>query len=410
MVLLASVQLYETRVVMSEEILHTGVLIIGGGPAGLGVAAALKRAGVIDMTVIDAREVGAAFRNWPRQMSLLTPSFHSNSFGLTDLNAIDPETSPADFLRTQHPEGRHYADYLQAVAAHHQLPLRTGIRVSALRKEEGQFIADTDKGTIVADYVVWAAGQFFSPRRDAFPGAHHALHSSQVEDWNTLEGDQFTVIGGYESGVDAALNLVALGKSVRLLSRGEPWASDHPDPSRSLSPRTLDRLRELLRTSDKAKNLDLVKNTDVRHIEECEGWWTLRDQDDIPSVSKTRPILANGFHSGLGPVERLFDYDKNGLPVFSEEADESTLVPGLFYSGPALVHRNALFCFIYKFRARFGVIALEIATRLGKSEVDEKLMPYLKAGFMNTDLDCCTNCECAIDPTDSAPGPESFAS
>ena len=114
MVLLESVHLHEPCVVMSEEILHTGVLIIGAGPAGLGVAAALKRAGVIDMTGIDAREVGAAFRNWPRQMSLLTPSFHSNSFGLTDLNAIDPETSPADFLRTQHPEGRHYADYLQA--------------------------------------------------------------------------------------------------------------------------------------------------------------------------------------------------------------------------------------------------------------------------------------------------------
>jgi len=394
---------------MSKEILHTGVLIVGAGPAGLGVAAALKRAGVVDMLVIDAREIGAAFRNWPRQMSLLTPSFYSNSFGLTDLNAIDPETSPADFLRTQHPEGRHYADYLQAVATHHQLPVRTGIKVTALRKEDDDFIAVTNQGEIVSRYVVWAAGQFFFPREDAFPGAHLALHSSKVEDWSTLDGDSFTVIGGYESGVDAALNLVSLGKSVRLLARGEPWSSDHPDPSRSLSPRTLDRLRVLLRTSDKAKNLELVKNTDIRKIEEAQGWWTLRDQDDIPSVSHTRPILANGFHSGLGPVEELFKHDENGLPVFSEEADESTLVPGLFYSGPALVHRRALFCFIYKFRARFGVLALEIATRLGKQGVDEKLMPYLKAGFMNSDLDCCTNCECAIDPTDSAPQPASFS-
>ena len=136
---------------MSKKMMQTGVLVVGAGPAGLGVAAALKRAGVNDMLVIDAREIGAAFRNWPRQMSLLTPSFHSNSFGLTDLNAIDPETSPADFLRTQHPEGRHYADYLQAVASHHQLPVRTGLTVNSLKKEESFFVAGTSDGEIRAD-------------------------------------------------------------------------------------------------------------------------------------------------------------------------------------------------------------------------------------------------------------------
>ena len=123
----------------------------------------------------------------------------------------------------------------------------------------------------------------------------------------------------------------------------------------------------------------------------------------------TRPILANGFHSGLGIVSELFEHNKHGNPIFTEEADESTLVSGLFYSGPALVHRNALFCFIYKFRARFGVIAAEIAHRLGKPDVDVKLIPYAKAGFMNTDLDCCTTCECAIDSDDSdTPEPASF--
>ena len=385
------------------------MLIVGAGPSGIGVATALKQAGVTDMQIIDAREIGASFLNWPRQMSLLTPSFHSNSFGLTDLNAIDPETSPADYLRTQHPKGDQYAKYLKAVATYHELPVRTGVRVSALEKEGDQFIATTNQGDFFADIVVWATGQFFSPRDQAFPGAELALHSSKVNDWKELEGDEFTVIGGYESGLDAALNLVDLGKTVCLHSRGEPWTSDDPDPSRSISPRTLDRLREILQSPEKSKKLELFKNSDICSIEESQGWWTLLDQDEIPSVSYTRPILANGFHSGLGLVESLFRHDENNLPVFSEEADESTSTPGLFYSGPALVHRNSLFCFIYKFRARFGVVAREIANRLGKPEVDDKLMSYLKAGFMNTDLDCCTNCECAIEPSNSAPEPKAFS-
>ena len=129
------------------------------------------------------------------------------------------------------------------------------------------------------------------------------------------------------------------------------------------------------------KNLNLFKDADIKKIEESQGWWTLYDQDDIPSVSRTRPILANGFHSGLGLVETLFDHDENNLPVFSEDADESTITSGLFYSGPALVHRNSLFCFIYKYRARFGLIAQEIANRFGKEDVEEKLKSYKKAGF-----------------------------
>ena len=219
-----------------------------------------------------------------------------------------------------------------------------------------------------------------------------------------------TIIGGYESGIDAALSLITLGKSVKLISRGEPWKSDHPDPSRSLSPRTLDRLRELLQTPEKAARLEFIRNADIRRIEPGEGFWTLRDHDGIPLATTPRPILANGFQSGLGPVAHLFSHDENKLPVFTEEADESTLTPGLFYSGPSLVHRNSLFCFIYKFRARFGVVAAEIAHRLGKPDIDEKILPYLKAGFMNTDLDCCTNCQCAIEPAPAnTPHPAAFS-
>ena len=396
---------------MNEEtkITQTRVLIVGAGPAGLGVSLALKQAGVTDQLVVDAREVGAAFKAWPKGMSLLTPSFFSNSFGLTDLNSIDPDTSPADFLHTQHPKGEGYAGYLEAIVSHFKLPVQTGVKILNVQELCSGFAVESSDGPIQADYIVWAAGQFFFPRSHDFPGAEYALHNSKVKDWAELEGDSFSIIGGYESGVDAALNLVNLGKNVRLISNGEPWASDHPDPSRSLSPRTLDRLRELLQDEEKAKLIAFVKNTTIKKIEEGDGFWTLRDQDDIPVASKTRPILANGFQSGLGLVEEFFERDEHNLPVFSEEADESTITPGLFYSGPSLVHRNALFCFIYKFRARFGVIAAEIANRLEVPDVEKNLENYAKAGFMNTDLDCCTSCECAVESAaPDTPEPSDF--
>lgn len=391
------------------SITQTSVLIVGAGPAGLGISLALKQAGIIDQLVVDARGVGAAFRAWPKTMSLLTPSFYSNAFGLTDLNSIDPDTSPADFLHTQHPKGGDYANYLEAIVEHFKLPVSTGIKILAVTKESEGFIVKSSQGLIHADYVVWAAGQFFDPRDRDFPGANHALHSSQVRDWSDLEGEEFTVIGGYESGVDAALNLINCDKSVRIISRGEPWASAHPDPSRALSPRTFDRLREVLRDPEKKLKLELMKDTTITSIEAGESFWTLRDQDDIPLITTTRPILANGFHSGLGVVGDHFEHDEYDNPIFTEEADESTLTEGLFYSGPSLVHRNALFCFIYKFRSRFGVIAAEIARRLELPDIEENLVSYSKAGFMNTDLDCCTSCECAIDPDDSdTPEPKSF--
>lgn len=387
----------------------TRILIVGAGPAGLGIASALKRAGVTDFLVIDAKEVGSSFLNWPEQMRFITPGFYSNPFALPDLNSIDPETSPTDFLRTEHLSGKQYAAYLRAVVDHHQLPIQTGVKVESLENQDGEFHAKTSQGVIKAEYVVWATGQFSTPRAEEFPGAELAIHNSKISDWRDLKGDEFTIIGGYESGIDAALNLAQLGKSVRLISRGEPWASDNPDPSRSLSPRTLDRLREILRSPEKAKLIEFIKNTDIERIEKNDSWWTLFDKDGFPHTTLTQPILANGFSGGLSQISSLFEKDEHGLPIFTEEADESTLTPNLFYAGPELVHRTSLFCFVYKFRARFGVVAREIATRCGEENVDGKLLAYQKSGFMNIDLDCCTECKCAIEPEDDAPEPAAFS-
>ena len=199
------------------------------------------------------------------------------------------------------------------------------------------------------------------------------------------------VIGGYESGIDAAFNLVGIGKRVIVLSSGEPWKMDHPDPSEILSPYTRDRL--ICTLKENPGKMVLRGNCKVLSVSKLSDRYIVETGDGEIFESEHRPIAATGFQSALTPVKDLFEWE-NSLPIFTEE-DESTLCPGIYYSGPSLVHNNSKFCFIYKFRARFGVIARSVAKRLGYPEPD--LEDDRRRGFLVDDLECCTNCECAVE-------------
>ena len=65
-----------------------------------------------------------------------------------------------------------------------------------------------------------------------------------------------------------------------------------------------------------------------------------------------------------------------------------TQVPGAFLVGPTVSHGKLSFCFIYKFRQRFGVVANAICRGLGRDttkavEVCRKMNMYLD------DFSCC---------------------
>lgn len=44
---------------------HHSVIIVGAGPAGIGIAMALRQCGIEDYLILDARAPGAAFTAWP---------------------------------------------------------------------------------------------------------------------------------------------------------------------------------------------------------------------------------------------------------------------------------------------------------------------------------------------------------
>jgi putative flavoprotein involved in K+ transport len=122
------------------------------------------------------------------------------------------------------------------------------------------------------------------------------------------------------------------------------------------------------------------RNADTsRHVVHTSGGDTF--------VSDGRPLLATGFDGSLGLVRDRFAFDDTGRVVVTEEADESTVVPGLYLAGPMLAHREASFCFVYEFRQRFAVVAAAIGARL---QLDTSPLKLLRDhDFYLDDLSCC---------------------
>ncbi|MEH0021922.1 MAG: NAD(P)/FAD-dependent oxidoreductase [Desulfobacter sp.] len=372
------------------------VIVVGAGAAGVGVGMALKRAGVKSMTLLEREAVGASFRRWPEEMRFITPSFPSNAFGIVDLNAVNPSTSPAFSLSEEHPAGRQYARYLDAMARWDDLPVRTGVDVRSVSCKNEGFSLETNDGTYTARFIVWAAGELQYPQKGGFTGAELCVHNSEVKSWRSWEGESIAVIGGYESGIDTAYHLSRAGKSVVVIDPNAPWKkSDESDPSLVLSPYTMARLRQMQKEDVKGQVRFIAEK--VRRVEEQNGQFIVRTEtQEVPADS--HPVLATGFQGSLTLIRDLLDWDaEEGFPVLTQSADESTQTPGLFVCGPMVRHRTenglAVLCFIYKFRMRFALIAAEIASRM---QLDaSSLSEYEDANMVLRDLAACCGSACS---------------
>ena len=73
----------------------------------------------------------------------------------------------------------------------------------------------------------------------------------EVRSWKEVEGDDFVVIGGYESGMDAAYNLASTGKRCSVLSSTPYWSFATDDPSTELAPYTVRIDRQTDRQTDR---------------------------------------------------------------------------------------------------------------------------------------------------------------
>ena len=109
------------------------------------------------------------------------------------------------------------------------------------------------------------------------------------------------------------------------------------------------------------------------------------------------PVLATGFEGSVAAVARnLFDLADEegsgclaGAPLLTSE-DESTKTPGVFLVGPSVVQGDLSFCFVYKFRQRFGIVADAICRGLGR-DTKAAVQGLRKDNMYMNDLSCCEN-------------------
>ncbi|MEM9895944.1 MAG: NAD(P)/FAD-dependent oxidoreductase [Bacteroidota bacterium] len=364
------------------------VIVVGAGAAGLGVSVLLKRMG-LDFVTVEKHEIGASFKKWPKETKFISPSFTGNFFKMADLNAITPDTSPALSLMTEHPNGDDYAAYLVGLTEHYVLPVRTGINVTSVGKKNGGFHLETSEGEYRCTFLIWAGGEYQYPKKNGFIGSELCTHYGTIDSFADLPGDEHVVIGAYESGFDAMANLVNEGKQVTLLDDSNYLEIVKSDSSYCLSPFTRDRIDSVKR------NFDYYPETKAISVEQDNGSYVIKTKNDKTFRTPQKPINCTGFASSLTLVNKLFLFSKDGYPLLSP-LDESIETKNLFLVGPQVKHDNALFCFIYKYRQRFAIVAEAIAKRkrVRRKVLEEILQEYKDFNFYLKDLSCCDG-ECA---------------
>jgi putative flavoprotein involved in K+ transport len=177
-------------------------VVIGGGQAGLSVGHHLTRGGR-PFLILDAnRRVGDAWRNRWDSLRLFTPARYDALAGL-------PFPAPANSFPTKD----QVADYLEAYASKFQLPVRTGVRVDRLWRDDGRFVVAAGDRRWEADNAVVAMSTFHLPRVPPFAGDLSPdvvqLHSAGYRNPSQLQEGGVLVVGAGNSGAEIALEVAS---------------------------------------------------------------------------------------------------------------------------------------------------------------------------------------------------------
>ena len=320
-------------------------IVIGGGQAGLSVGYHLAKRG-LPFLILDANpRVGDAWRSRWDSLRLFTPARYAGLPGMRF-------PAPGDSFPTKN----QVADYLEAYARQFHLPVRNGVKVERLWKEDNQFVMTAGDQRFEAENVVVAMANYQVPRIPAYAGQLNSdivqLHSHAYRNPSQLQKGGVLVVGVGNSGGDIGIEVARThptwisGKEsghipwpiesffsrfflVRLVRFfGHHILSLNTPIGRKMRPKMLHRATPLVRV----KPEDLT-NAGVEWVPRVVGV-----RNGLPLMADHRTldvkniIWCTGYENGFPWIDLpIFDESGTGDPV--HERGVVANVPGMYFVG-----------------------------------------------------------------------------
>lgn len=196
---------------MTTDIMSVDTLVVGAGQAGVAMSEHLSKLGIPHL-VLERSRIAERWRTC-RWDSLVAngPAWHDRFPGL-DFDDLDPD----EFAGKER-----IAAYFEAYAKKFEAPIRTGIDVTKVVRNDGRpgFKVETSQGSFQAARVVVATGPFQRPILPPIAPQDKALtqiHSEEYRNPDQLPAGAVLVVGAGSSGVQIADELHRAGRKVYL--------------------------------------------------------------------------------------------------------------------------------------------------------------------------------------------------
>lgn len=187
------------------------VVIVGGGPIGLELAAACGRRGLTAI-VLEAGQIGHTISWWAPGTRWFSSNERIAIAGMA-LESVDQSKSTRE----------QYLTYLRSVVNSHRLNVRTYTKVTAVNRDDDRLVTSANCSGTAESFrsraVVLAIGGTDYPNRLEVPGFELPIVDSYFREPHRYWGRRVTIIGGRNSAVEAALRARSAGAEVTLVYR-----------------------------------------------------------------------------------------------------------------------------------------------------------------------------------------------